>query len=134
MPVPLGHSKEKYVRIFSEAVSPKIRAKLSSDLREFQTFKFMITLHIKLYREKPDGTVDYAEPSFHPRGQLVLLDSNEIENELNVTFAQIQEAIEKWTHNGSGWIMDPRRIYAHYHREISTLGGRLVYRATEIHQ
>ena len=61
----------------------------------------MITLHNKLYREKLDGTVDYAEPRFHPRNQFVLLDLNELEDVLNVTFAQIQEAIEKWTHNCS---------------------------------
>ena len=86
-------------------VRPKMRAKLSSDLLEFQRFKFMITLSIKLYKEKLDGTVDYAEPLFHPRNQFVLLDLNEREDVLNVTFAQIQEALEKWTHNGSGWIV-----------------------------
>ena len=57
----------------------------------------MITLRIKLYKDKLDGTVDYAEPRFHPRNQLALFEPNEIEDVLNVTFAQIQEAIEKWT-------------------------------------
>ena len=55
----------------------------------------MITLRIKLYKEKPDGTVDYAEPRFHPRNQLALFEPNKIEGKLNITFAQIQEAIEK---------------------------------------
>ena len=62
MTVPLGHSKEKDVNVFFEAVRPKIRVKLSSNLREFQRFKFIITLRIKLYKAKPDGMVDYAEP------------------------------------------------------------------------
>ena len=66
----------------------------------------MITLRIKLYKEKPDGSVNYAEPRFHPRNQLALFEIDEIEYRLNITFAQIQEAIEKWTHNGSGWIVD----------------------------
>ena len=89
MTVPLGHSKEKDVNVFVEATRVKIRAKLSSDLLEFQRFKFMIYLRIKLYKEKPDGTIDYAEPSFHPRNQLVLQDSNEIEDAINISFAQI---------------------------------------------
>ena len=67
MAVPLGHSKEKDPSIFFEAVRSKIRAKLLSDLLEFQRFKFMITLRIKLYKEKLDGTVDYAEPRFHQK-------------------------------------------------------------------
>ena len=107
MVVPLGHRKEKDVNVFFEAVRPNISDKLSSDLREFnRSFKFMITLRIQLSEEKPDGSVDYAEPRFHPRNQLALFEIDEIEDKLNITFAQIQEAIEKWTHHGSGWIVD----------------------------
>ena len=62
----------------------------------------MITLRIKLYKEKPDGTIDYAEPRFYPRNLLALFEPNEIEYRLTETF----EVIEKWTHNGSGWIVD----------------------------
>ena len=65
----------------------------------------MIYLRIKLYKEKLDGTIDYAETSFHPRNQLVLQDANEIEGAINTSIAQIQKAIEKWAHNGSGWIV-----------------------------
>ena len=50
-----------------------ISDKLSSDLREFQRLKFMITLRNKLYKEKPDGSIDYAEPQFHHKTQLLLL-------------------------------------------------------------
>ena len=75
-------------------------------MREFQRLKFIITLPIKLYKEKLHGTVDYAVPRFHPRNQLVLFEPNEIEDILTETFAQIQEAIEKWTRDGSGWIVD----------------------------
>ena len=53
MTVPLGHSKEKDVRVFFETTRQKIRAKLSSDLQDFQRFKFMKALRIKLYTEKP---------------------------------------------------------------------------------
>ena len=95
MTVPLGH-KEKDPIVFLEVVRPNINAKLTSDLQEFQRLKFMITLCIKLYKEKLDGTVDYAEPRFHPRNQLALFELNEIEYRLTETFAQIQEAIEKW--------------------------------------
>ena len=50
----------------------------------------MITVRIELDKEKLDGTVDYAEPLFHPRNQFVLLDLNEIEDRLKTeTFAQI---------------------------------------------
>ena len=66
----------------------------------------MITLRIKFYTEEPDGTVDYAEPSFHPRNLFALFDSSEMEDVLTEPFAQIQEAIEKRTQNGSGWIVD----------------------------
>ena len=106
MVVPQGHSKEKDVNVFFEATRPKISDKLSSDLREFQRYKFMITLRIQLYKEKPDGSIDYAEPRFHHRNQLLLLEIDDIEDRLNIAFAQIQEALEKWTSNGSGWIVD----------------------------
>ena len=66
----------------------------------------MITLRIKLYKEKPDGSVDYAEPHLHPRNQFVLQDSNELEDLLNLSFYKIKEVLERWTHNGSGWIVD----------------------------
>ena len=98
--------KKKDPRVFFEAVRPQIRPKLSSDLREFQRFKFMITFGIELYKEKLDGRVDYDEPLFHPRNQFVLFEPNEIEARLTETFAQIQAAIENRTHNGSGWIVD----------------------------
>ena len=87
MTIPLGHSKEKYVNVFFEATRPKIR--------------------VKLYKEKPDCTVDYEEPSFHPRNQFVLLDLNEMEDVLTETFAQIQETIDAewlWVDRGS-WIV-----------------------------
>ena len=59
-----GHSKEKDVDFFKD-VRPKIRVKLSSDLLKFaRSFKCMINLRIKLYKDSDDGTV-YAEPSFH---------------------------------------------------------------------
>ena len=65
MVVPVGHSKGKDVNVFFR--SGEIRAKLSSDFVEFnRSFKFMIILRIKLYKEKPDGLVDYAEPHLHP--------------------------------------------------------------------
>ena len=44
----------------------------------------MIYLGIKLYKEKLDGTIEYAEPSLHPRNQFVLQDANEIEDALNI--------------------------------------------------
>ena len=54
MVVPLGHSKEKDVNVFFEAVRLNIKAKLSSDLREFnRSFKFMITFHIALFKRYP---------------------------------------------------------------------------------
>ena len=95
MTVPVGHSNGKDMNVFFEATRPKIKAKLSPDLREFRIFKFMIYLRIKLYKEKLDGTVDYVEPLFHPGNQLVLRDSNELEDLLNTSFDQINEAIEK---------------------------------------
>ena len=58
-----------------------------------RSFKFMIILCIKLYKEKPDGSVDYAEPRFYPWNQLAWFEPNEIEDKLTTTFAQIQEAI-----------------------------------------
>ena len=79
---------------------------------KFQRLKFMITLRNKLYKEKPDGSIDYAEPQFHHKTQLLLLEIDDIEDRLNTAFAQIQEAIEKWTSNGSGWIIDRDE---HYH-------------------
>ena len=69
----------------------------------------MITLHISLYKLKPndtgDYTVDYTEPHFHPKNQLALFEPNEIEDKFNITFAQIQEATEKLTRDESGWIV-----------------------------
>ena len=106
MTVPVGHSKGKDVNVFFEAVRPKIKVKLLSDLGEFRIFKFMITLRIKLYKEKPDGSVNYAKPHLHPRKQFISRDSNELEGLLNSSFEQIEEALERWTHNGSGWIVD----------------------------
>ena len=91
----------------------------------------MITLRIKLYKEKPDGSIDYTEPRFHPRNQMVLFEIDNIEDRLNIAFGQIQEALEKWTSNGSGWIVDRMN---NYHFEISTFEGRFVYRTTEIHK
>ena len=32
--------------------------------------------------------------------------NDEIEDGLNTSFDEIKEALEKWTHNGSGWIVD----------------------------
>ena len=58
-----GHSKEKDVKVFFEAVRPKIIDKLPSDLREFKSlYKLMIRLRIELTEEKPDGSIDDAEP------------------------------------------------------------------------
>ena len=95
------------MNVFFEAARPKIRAKLSSDFVEFnRSFKFMIILRIKLYKEKPDGSVDYAEPQLHPRNQIALFEIDELEDLLNTSFDQIKKALEKWTHNVSGWIVD----------------------------
>ena len=47
MTVPLGYSDEQDPNVFFEAVRPKINTKLSSDLREFQRLKFMVTMRIK---------------------------------------------------------------------------------------
>ena len=66
----------------------------------------MITLRVKLYKEKPDGSIDYDEPRFHPRNQMVLFEIDDIEDRLNTSFDQIKEALGKWTSNGSGWIVD----------------------------
>ena len=111
MTILVGHSKEKYVNVFFEATRPNIR-----DLLEFQRYKYMIFLRIKLYKVKrrlgvnPDGTIDYtidyADPSFHPKNYLVLQDANGIEDVINTSIAQIQQVIEGWMHNGSGWIID----------------------------
>ena len=81
MVVPVGHSKEKDVDVFFEAARPKIRAKLSSDFVDFnRSFKFMIILRSKLYKEKPDGSVDYAELHLHPRNQMALFEIDELED------------------------------------------------------
>ena len=131
MTVPIGHSKDKYVNIFFEASRSKIRAKFLSDLAVFRILKFMITLRIKLHREKPDGSVDYAEPHLYPINQLVLRDSNELKDLLNTSLAQIQEALERWTHNGSGWIVVC--VVSMNINKISTLERWLVFSTTEIH-
>ena len=103
-----------------------------TDLREFQRLKFMITVRITLYKDKLDGTVDYAEPLFYPRNQFVLFDLNEIDDRFNFC-ANLRgyrnvDAQWFWMDRGSC------RIYANYHFDISTLEGRLVYRTTEIHK
>ena len=82
----------------------------------------MISLHIKLYKEKLDGTVDYDKPWFRPGGQFVLQDLNDLEDRLTENLPQIQETIEKWTYNGSGLIVD-RVIDEYYYCEMSTLEG-----------
>ena len=136
MTVPLGHSKED-VRVFFEAIRPKIRAKLSSNLREFQRYKLMITLHIKLYKEKPDDTVDYAEPSrciVSPSWPVRFTRPERDRKSINGIFRLNSGGYRKmdakwfWLDRGSS------RIYEYYRREISTLSGWLVRRTTKIYK
>ena len=94
----------------------------------------MITLRIKLYKEKPDGLIDDAEPRFHHRNQLLLLEVYDIEDRLNTAFAQIQEALEKWTSNGSEWIVDRVVSMKITISKYQPLRGGSYNRTTKIHK
>ena len=105
MTVPLGHSKEKDVNVFFEAVRQKIRAKSLSELHEFKSLKLKIWLIIKLYKPQLDGT-NHTNEWWITHIQSVLMSVDDVENALTMQIDDFLERIEKHTREGSGWIVE----------------------------
>ena len=90
---------------FLEGVRPQIRQKLTEEILALKGVKFQLALKVQLRKERSDGGEEYTDPVFRHK-QKALLQTAEINEVLDKAFPHILETLEKWTHRGSGWVVD----------------------------
>ena len=106
MRVPKSHRLETLSPIeFLNAVRPQIKAKLEEELKALKGLKFQLALRVELSKRQPDDTIEYIDATLR-HNQVALLQANEIDENLNKAFPKIQEHFEKWTNQGSGWVLE----------------------------
>jgi hypothetical protein len=105
MNVPQGHPQGADPRAFLEEVELQIQKKLEEELKDLNGVKFQLALKVQLRKDNPDGSEEYTDPALRHKQEAVLQKS-EIKEALNQAFPTILETLEKWTHRGSGWIVD----------------------------
>ena len=62
-------------------------------------------MKVQLSKANPDGSDEFISPVLrHP--QATLMQAHEINGALDEAFPKMLEMLEKWTHRGSGWVVD----------------------------
>ena len=88
---------------FLEEVKPQIYRILEREIIELQGIKFQLGLVVSLRKDQIKGPPHFTNPTFY-HAQVPILNANEID--LQIQFEDIKERIERYTNEGSGWVID----------------------------
>ena len=94
-----GRENERDLIRFFETFKPKIEQKLREELQEMTNIKYQICVKVKMKKNDEN-----SHPYFHSKQNTILNISN-IPSSISQSQQKIQETLEKWTQNGSGWIV-----------------------------
>ena len=103
--IPSGHQLEADPRATLEGVREEIKRKLVEEILALQVVKSRLVLDIKLRKDKANGQTEYRRVVLRSN-QSTILQTYEIDEELNKAFSTILARLEAFTNEGSGWAVE----------------------------
>ena len=96
-----GREDDKDLMKFFENVEGIITQKLLEELNDLTSIKYQLCIQTKLEKFQKEN-LETAHPYFR-NIQSIIRNPSDISSSISKAQQQIQEKLEKWTHNGSGW-------------------------------
>ena len=94
-----GREQDRDLIRFFETFEQKIVQKLREEISDLSSIKYQICVKLKMQKE------DLTSFPFFRSKQNVVMDLGNISSSLSQAQQKIQECLEKWTQNGSGWVL-----------------------------
>ena len=89
--------------VFLGMVQEHIYENLVEELAELKSIKYQLALKVNLQKKGPDGKVEFTDLVFRCKTEPIL---SATEIDLDKVVGYTLESLEKWTQQGSGWVIN----------------------------